>query len=73
MISYISDMVQLMYMFVWKNRRTEHIAQSFFGRKVVKNMLQIYGEELEMEMYSLADETEYTEDEWGEVFDGVDA
>ena len=36
-------------------------------------MLQIYGEELEMEMYSLADETEYTEDEWGEVFDGVDA
>lgn len=29
-------------------------------------------EEYSKEVYSLADETDYTEEEWGEVFDAID-
>ena len=35
-------------------------------------MFENFNGEQEEQLYSLADETEYSEEEWGEVFDGYD-
>lgn len=37
-----------------------------------ETMFENFYEELEYESYSLADETDYSDEEWGEVFDGFD-